>query len=90
MGFGGIDKPINSSQLGVSLADIDAEDLRFKLKGMIKNALIAIGSDPLPNEVIIDAAIEKAIEEYRGQLLVPFTTHSVSTWLRLFAPYAQV
>lgn len=72
MGFGGIDKPINSSQLGVSLADIDAEDLRFKLKGMIKNALIAIGSDPLPNEVIIDAAIEKAIEEYRGQLLVPF------------------
>ena len=25
MGFGGIDKPINSSQLGVSLADIDAE-----------------------------------------------------------------
>lgn len=46
MGFDGIDKPINNSQLGISLANIDANDLRFKLKGMIKNALSAIGSDP--------------------------------------------
>lgn len=71
MGFDGIDKPINNSQLGVSLADLDAEDLRFKLKGMIKNALTAIGSEPLPADITIEAAIEKAIEEYRDQLVAP-------------------
>ena len=71
MGFDGIDKPINNSQLGVSLADLDAEDLRFKLKGMIKNALTAIGSEPLPADITIEAAIEKAIEEYRDQLVTP-------------------
>ena len=71
MGFDGIDKPINNSQLGISLANIDANDLRFKLKGMIKNALSAIGSDPMPTDAKIETAIKNAIEEYRVQLVVP-------------------
>ena len=71
MGFDGIDKPINNSQLGISLANIDANDLRFKLKGMIKNALSAIGSDPMPTDAEIETAIKNAIEEYRTQLVVP-------------------
>lgn len=71
MGFDGIDKPINNSQLGISLANIDANDLRFKLKGMIKNALSAIGSDPMPTDAEIETAIKNAIEEYRAQLVVP-------------------
>lgn len=71
MGFDGIDKPINNSQLGISLANIDANDLRFKLKGMIKNALSAIGSDPMPTDAEIETAIKNATEEYRAQLVVP-------------------
>lgn len=71
MGFGGIDKPINNSQLGVSLADLEAEDLQFKLKSMIKNALTAIGYEPMPMDIVIENAINKAIEEYRSQLVAP-------------------
>lgn len=71
MGFGGIDKPINNSQLGVSLADFDAEDLQFKLKSMVKNALTAIRYEPMPTDIVIENAINKAIEEYRSQLVAP-------------------
>ena len=71
MGFGGIDKPINNSQLGVSLADLDAEDLQFKLKSMVKNALTAIGYEPMPTDTVIETAINKAIDEYRTQLVAP-------------------
>lgn len=71
MGFGGIDKPINNSQLGVSLADLEAEDLRFKLKSLIRNALAAIGYEPMPTDSVIEAAIAKSIEEYKDQLVVP-------------------
>ena len=53
------------------MANIDANDLRFKLKGMIKNALSAIGSDPMPTDAEIETAIKNAIEEYRTQLVVP-------------------
>lgn len=71
MGFGGIDKPINNSQLGVSLADLNAEDLQFKLKSMVKNALTAIGYEPMPTDTVIETAINKAIDEYRVQLVAP-------------------
>lgn len=71
MGFGGIDKPINNSQLGVSLADLEAEDLRFKLKSMVKNALTAIGNTPMPADPVIEAAIETALNEYKDLLVAP-------------------
>ena len=71
MGFSGIDKPINRDQLGVSLADLDAEDLRFKLKCLIKDAFASIGFTPTPTDITIEAAIEKAIEEYKDLLVAP-------------------
>ena len=71
MGFGGIDKPINNSQIGVSLADLDAEDLQFKLRCLIKNSLEATGFTPVPEDAAIDAAINMALTEYKDTLVPP-------------------
>lgn len=71
MGFGGIDKPINNSQIGVSLADLDAEDLQFKLRCLIKNSLEATGFTPVPEDAAIDAAINMALTEYKDTLIPP-------------------
>lgn len=71
MGFGGIDKPINNSQIGASLADLDAEDLQFKLRCLIKNSLEATGFTPVPEDAAIDAAINMALTEYKDTLVPP-------------------
>lgn len=71
MGFGGIDKPINNNQIGVSLADLDAEDLQFKLRCLIKNALEATGFTPMPDDAAIDVAINMALTEYKDILIPP-------------------
>lgn len=71
MGFGGIDKPINNSQIGVSLADLEAEDFQFKLKCLIKNSLEATGFTPIPEDVSIEAAINLALTEYKNTLVPP-------------------
>lgn len=71
MGFGGIDKPINNCQIGVSLADLEADDLQFKLRCLIKNALEATGFTPIPDDTAIDAAINTALTEYKDILISP-------------------
>lgn len=71
MDFGGIDKPINNSQIGVSLADLDADDLQYKLTSLIRNALKVTGFTPEPKDTTIEAAIKMALAEYRSQLVVP-------------------
>lgn len=71
MGFGGIDKPINNSQIGVSLADLTSDDLQFKLKCLIKNALETTGYSPFPEEARLSAAIDMALEEYKENLIAP-------------------
>lgn len=71
MGFSGIDKPINNSQIGVSLADLDANDLQFKLRCLIKNALEATGFTPLVGDTAIDSAIITALSEYKSDLVAP-------------------
>lgn len=71
MGFSGIDKPINNSQIGASLADLDADDLQFKLRCLIKNALEATGFTPLVEDTAIDSAIITALSEYRNDLIAP-------------------
>ena len=71
MDFSGIDKPINNSQIGVSLADLDADDLQYKLKSLIRNALKVTGFTPDPKDTTIEAAIKMALTEYRSQLVVP-------------------
>ena len=71
MGFGGIDKPINNSQIGVSLADLEAEDLQFKLRCLIKNSLEATGFTPMPDDTAIDVAINLALTEYKETLVPP-------------------
>ena len=71
MSFSGIDKPINNSQMGVSLADMNAEDLRYKLKELIRNALEVTGYTPQPEDAIISTAIEQALLEYRDILVAP-------------------
>lgn len=71
MGFEGIDKPINNCQIGVSLADLTAEDLQYKLKSLIKNALEATGYDPLPNDSIIESTIQRSFTEFKDHLVAP-------------------
>lgn len=71
MGFEGIDKPINNCQIGASLADLTAEDLQYKLKSLIKNALEATGYDPLPNDSIIESAIQRSLTEFKDRLVAP-------------------
>lgn len=70
MGFDGIDKPINNSQIGVSLADLEADDLHYKLKCLIKNALETTGFTPMSEESVIEAAITMALQEF-STILVP-------------------
>lgn len=71
MGFSGIDKPINNSQIGVSLADLESDDLTFKLKCLIKNSLEATGFSPMPEDSLIDSAIGIALAEYKDSLVAP-------------------
>lgn len=71
MGFSGIDKPINNSQIGVSLADLTDPDLHYELKSLIKNALKSTGYTPIPNDDIIEKAIVSALNEYEKLLVVP-------------------
>lgn len=71
MGFSGIDKPINNSQIGISLADLDADDLILKLQSLVNNAFSSIGYTPLPNENRIEQAIKTAFDEYKDLLIMP-------------------
>ena len=71
MGFSGIDHPINNCQIGVSLSDLDADDLQYKLKNLIKNALEATGHTPFPNEVTLEGAVKTALSEYKEKLVAP-------------------
>ncbi len=71
MGFGGIDKPINNSQIGVSLNDLTDSDLHYNLKCLIKNALEVIEFSPLPSDSVIESAIASSLKEYAPQMKVP-------------------
>ena len=71
MSFGGIDKPINNSQIGVSLKNLDDENLQENLTSLLQNALTATGYMPMPPKEKIVEAIQQAIEEYRTKLVVP-------------------
>lgn len=71
MGFGGIDKPINNNQIGVSLYDLSEPEVNYKLKCLLKNALETVGFLPMPNDSIIDNAIKVALNEFISQLKVP-------------------
>lgn len=69
--FNNIDKPINNSQIGVSLFDLSASDLIYKLTCLIKNALQNTGYNPLPSDGQVNDAIEKALIEYSDRLKLP-------------------
>lgn len=69
MGFGGIDKPINNSQIGVSLADLTDGDLLYKLKSLIKNALASTEALMLANDATIENAVRTALSEFKDQLI---------------------
>ena len=71
MGFGGIDKPINNSQIGVPLGDLKDPDIHYHLKCLIKNVLEAIVFSPLPKDSVIESAIESSLKEYASQMRVP-------------------
>lgn len=71
MGFGGIDKPINNSQIGVSLSNIDDENLPYNLHNLIVNALSATNYHPIPEDRIIYNAIDRAISEFKDKLKMP-------------------
>lgn len=71
MGFGGIDKPINNSQIGVSLCDLSDSEINYKLKCLLKNALETVGFIPMPNDNIIEGAIRTALKEYITQMIAP-------------------
>lgn len=71
MGFDGIEKPINNSQIGVSLSDLTDPDLRYKLKCLVKNALENIHYKSIPNDSIIEGAIDSALKEYMPLLKTP-------------------
>lgn len=71
MGFGGIDKPINNSQIGVSLADLTDGDLLYKLKSLIKNALASTEALMLANDATIENAVRTALSEFKDQLIAP-------------------
>lgn len=71
MGFSGIDKPINNCQIGVSLEDLTAPDLIYKLTCLIKNALQNTGYEPFPTDGQIRGAIEIALSEFVKKLKSP-------------------
>ena len=71
MGFSGIDKPINNCQIGVSLEDLTAPDLIYKLTCLIKNALQNTGYEPFPTGGQIRGAIEIALSEFAKKLKSP-------------------
>lgn len=71
MGFGKISKPLNNCLMGVSLADLSAPDLHYRLKSLIKNVLSSISFSPLPSDAAIENAIKQAIEEYSDLLKLP-------------------
>lgn len=71
MGFGGIDKPINNSQIGVSLYDLSDSEINYKLKCLLKNALETVGFLPMPSDSVIESAIKSALQEYAPQMKVP-------------------
>jgi len=71
MGFGGIDKPINNSQIGVSLYDLSDPEINYKLKCLLKNALETVGFLPMPSDSVIESAIKSALKEYVPQMKVP-------------------
>lgn len=71
MDFGSIDKPINNCQIGVSLADLSADDLQYNLKSLIKNALEVTGYIPLPSDSVIEGAIKTSLSEFKERLVAP-------------------
>lgn len=71
MGFSGIDKPINNCQIGVSLENLTAPDLIYKLTCLIKNALQNTGYEPFPTDGQIRGAIEIALSEFVKKLKSP-------------------
>lgn len=71
MGFGGIDKPINNNQIGVSLYDLADSELNYKLKCLVKNALETIEYYPFPKDSTIENAIGTALKEYIPLLKIP-------------------
>ena len=71
MEFGGIDKPINNSQIGVSLYDLSDSEMNYKLKCLLKNALETVSFLPMPSDSVIENSIESALQEYASKMKAP-------------------
>lgn len=71
MGFDGIDKPINNSQIGVSLNDLSDSEIYYKVKCLLKNALETVDFSPMPSDTFIENALQSAMGEYVSQMKIP-------------------
>lgn len=71
MGFGGIDRPINNAQIGVSLADLNDDELVQKIRDLVKSALSNTGYEPLPDDTFIEQKVMEALDEYKDRLVPP-------------------
>lgn len=71
MGFGGIDRPINNAQIGVSLVDLDDDELVQKIRDLVKSALSNTGCENLPDDTFIEQKVMEALDEYKDRLVPP-------------------
>lgn len=71
MGFGGIDRPINNAQIGVSFANLDDDELVQKVRDLIKSALSNTGYENLPEDTFIEQKVMEALDEYKDRLVPP-------------------
>lgn len=71
MGFGGIDRPINNAQIGVSLADLNDDELVKKIRDLVKSALSNTGYENLPDDAFIEQKVMEALGEYKARLVPP-------------------
>ena len=71
MGFGGIDHPINNAKIGVSLADLEDDELILKIRNLIKSTLESTEFTPIPNDNFIENKIKEALNEYKDRLVPP-------------------
>lgn len=71
MGFDGIDRPINNAQIGISLANLDDDELVMKIRDLVKSALSNTGYEPLPDDAFIEQKVIEALDEYKDRLVPP-------------------
>lgn len=71
MGFGGIDRPINNAQIGLSLGDMNSDTVIMDIRDLVKNAFSNIGEQLTLDDGIIEQNIKTAIAEFKDKLLPP-------------------